>query len=257
MQSETQYADDSKLRARQRLWAAEQNQLDLVGWTFEQAGVAPGQRVLDVGCGNGAYLRRLTELGIEATGCDLSMGMLPIGKHDQLVNADAMQLPFRDDAFDVVLAPHMLYHVPDVATAAHEMRRVLRRDGVCVAVTNGKRHTRALFDAVEASVRVRDRQWEMRTPDQRRFSLENGRDRLAAAFADVVCVRPERSPHVELTDAALAADYVASVGDAYEHEIATPWSDVVDAVRVHVQGVIDRDGYFAVDGDPGAFICRG
>jgi ubiquinone/menaquinone biosynthesis C-methylase UbiE len=36
-----------------------------------------------------------------------------VGEHPRLVNADATRLPFGDAAFDVVLAPHMLYHVPD------------------------------------------------------------------------------------------------------------------------------------------------
>ena len=46
---------------------------------------------------------------------------------------NAQSLPFADDSFDVVVANHMLYHVPDPSQAVAELRRVLRDDGVLVA----------------------------------------------------------------------------------------------------------------------------
>jgi ubiquinone/menaquinone biosynthesis C-methylase UbiE len=88
------------------------------------------ERVLDVGCGNGLYLAELRRRGIHAVGCDLSPGMLAAAApHRELVNADVTALPFAPAACDVVLAPHMLYHVADRATAARELRRVLRPGG--------------------------------------------------------------------------------------------------------------------------------
>src|SRR5262249_27723680 len=136
----TQYATQSNLRARQRLWEHQQPRFDFVSWVLEVAGLRPGSAaaVLDVGCGNGLYLTRLRTWGIAATGCDLSRGMLAAARASgaNLVNADATRLPLRASAFDVVLAPHMLYHVPDRGTAASEMRRVLRPGGRCVVVTN-------------------------------------------------------------------------------------------------------------------------
>ena len=57
---------------------------------------------------------------------------------------NAQSLPFVDDSFDVVVANHMLYHVPDPSLAVAELRRVLRDDGVLVASTNGPSHLREL-----------------------------------------------------------------------------------------------------------------
>jgi cyclopropane fatty-acyl-phospholipid synthase-like methyltransferase len=54
-----QYRDDRNLSARQRLWAHQEPYFDIVGWVMGLAGVSPGTRVLDAGCGNGMYLRAL------------------------------------------------------------------------------------------------------------------------------------------------------------------------------------------------------
>lgn len=253
----TQYADDANLRARQRLWELQEPRFDLVAWVLDLAGVSAGDRVLDVGCGNGVYLRALAERRVRATGCDLSPGMLDAARPaPRLVNADATALPFARDAFDVVLAPHMLYHVPDRRGAADELRRVLRVGGVCVVVTNGADHTRSLRDLVEVSARRATPGWEMRNPSTHDFSLENGAVVLEPFFASVACVRPAGVAPVVVTDANVVADYVASVAGHYEHEIARPWSEVVTEVRDEVRRRIAADGAFVTRGDVGAFVCR-
>jgi cyclopropane fatty-acyl-phospholipid synthase-like methyltransferase len=71
-----QYADDRNLRARQRLWQHQSPFFDIAGWVLNLAGLTPGLRVLDAGCGNGEYLRALAGHPVQAAGCDLSMGML-------------------------------------------------------------------------------------------------------------------------------------------------------------------------------------
>lgn len=249
------YSDDAKLRARQRLWASQSPPFDLVGWTLDLVVLNDATRVLDLGCGNGAYLRRLREAGVPAVGCDLSFGILPISEHAELVNADAMTLPFRRASFDVGLAPHMLYHVPDLPRALREIRRVLRIGGTLVAVTNGRNHIRSLTRLIEESVGETTPGWEMRSPATHGFSLENGHQDLGVAFSMVACLRPDNPPAVALTDAGIAADYVASMGDGYEHEVNCSWDEVVEHVRRAVQEAIDSSGSFVVAGDPGAFVC--
>jgi SAM-dependent methyltransferase len=178
----------------------------------------------------------MRELGIEAVGCDLSRGMLAAAApHRQLVNADVTALPFSRSAFDVVLAPHMLYHVGDRKTASTEMRRVLSPDGRCVVVTNGKEHMRALRTLIESAVGAATPGWEMRNPSTHAFSLENGEAQLRTAFERVECVRPSGVAPMVLTDATIAADYVASVGDHYQPETSRPWHEVVEYVRAAVQ----------------------
>jgi ubiquinone/menaquinone biosynthesis C-methylase UbiE len=254
----SQYATEANLRARQRLWEEQRPPFDIVAWVLEVAGLATAtdQCVLDVGCGNGMYLGELRRRRINAVGCDLSPGMLAAAApHPQLVNADVTTLPFAAAAFDVVLAPHMLYHVSDRRSAAMEMRRVLKPRGRCVVVTNGQDHMRSLRELVEAAVRVATPGWQMRNPSTHAFSLHNGEEQLGASFDHVSCVRPDDVAPVKLTDAAIAADYVESVADHYQHETSRPWPEIVEQVRQAVEQEIHERGAFVVAGETGAFVC--
>jgi hypothetical protein len=59
-----------------------------------------------------------------------------------------------------------------------------------------------------------------------------------------------------IRDAAVAADYTASLASFYQDQIARPWPEVVRDVRQDVQAVIEHEGAFATSGDLAAFVCR-
>lgn len=250
-----QYGDDRNLRARQRLWQHQVPFFDVAGWVLGLAELAPGMRVLDAGCGNGAYLRALAGYPVRAAGCDLSAGMLRAVPHPALLCADVAALPVRDGAFDVVLAAHMLYHVPDRRAAVSELRRVVAPAGVCIAVTSGGDHLRTLRTMAERAARKSTPGWSMPAAT-RAFTAENAAVQLGHAFASVTCVRPARQPPVVIRDASVAADYVASWAGFCQDQAGGPWADVVAEVRQQVQAVIDREGAFTMSGDLAAFVCR-
>jgi SAM-dependent methyltransferase len=246
--------DDRNLRTRQRLRSYQSPFFDIVGWVLGLAGLSPGMRVLDAGCGNGLYLRGLRQRRVRAAGCDRSLGMLRTVSHPALLNADVAALPVRDGAVDIVIAAHMLDLVTDPPAAIHELRRVLVPGGRCLVVTNGGQHLRSLRELAENAVRPETPGWRM-LPPTHAFATENAVDQLSLAFESVSWVRPAGVGPVVIRDAAVAADYLASLASHYQAETTRPWDDVVEALRRDVQAVIDRAGSFITAGDLAAFLC--
>jgi ubiquinone/menaquinone biosynthesis C-methylase UbiE len=102
----------------------------------------PSESLLDIGTATGTFPIRLRNLGHvgRLVGLDFSSGMIEEAKKHQanveFIVGDAMALPFLEPAFDVVTARHMLYHVPDIAKALLETKRVLNPQGRFLALTN-------------------------------------------------------------------------------------------------------------------------
>jgi len=250
-----QYADDRNLRARQRLWdiSRTEPELDFNRWSVDLLGAGPGDVVLDAGCGNGRPLRLLAERGCTAVGLDLSPGMAAAAGARTLVG-DVQHLPFADAAFDGALALMMLYHVPDQAAAAAELRRVVGPGGALVATTASRHNQDELRQLVEGAV---GGGWTWARPSTTSFDLETGGDVLATAFASVERVdAPERRVHVTDTDA--LADYLASTADHYERTLppGRRWAEVVEAGRQAVREAVARSGALVLTARLGAFVCR-
>jgi ubiquinone/menaquinone biosynthesis C-methylase UbiE len=99
----------------------------------ELAAVGPGVRVLDVGTGTGVAAAAATQAGAVAVGIDESVGMLLTARRARpairTAAAQAIDLPFRDGAFDAVTANFVIAHFTKYQTALFDMLRVLRPGG--------------------------------------------------------------------------------------------------------------------------------
>ncbi|HLK11022.1 MAG TPA: methyltransferase domain-containing protein [Candidatus Binatia bacterium] len=103
---------------------------------FGLADLQPGERVLDVGCGDGNYTALAADRSGAAVGLDRSTAMLDAAKRRlgaradiEWVHGDAERLPFPAGSFDVVLAVTVLCFAADRQAVVNEAARVLRRGG--------------------------------------------------------------------------------------------------------------------------------
>jgi 2-polyprenyl-6-hydroxyphenyl methylase/3-demethylubiquinone-9 3-methyltransferase len=92
----------------------------------------PGALLLDLGCGGGLLAPHLT--GYRHVGVDLSETALAVASDHgvETVRADVADLPFDDEAADVVVAGEILEHIPHLSATVAEIGRVLRPGGTLV-----------------------------------------------------------------------------------------------------------------------------
>lgn len=196
-----QYRDSSNLDARVALHDRfSTNPQGWFSWVFDTLEELPAEaRVLDLGCGPGGLWRSCAARipsGWSVTLADLSDGMLlaawrnlvVTGKAFKYEKIDAQEIPYPEQSFDIVIANHVLYHVPDRDKALAEIRRVLKPGGYLVASTVGQKHMLEMEAWLEQVSRA-----ESYTPFRNAFTLESGQVELEKYFKDVVIRRYEDS----------------------------------------------------------------
>ncbi len=116
------------------------------------ADISP-ERVLEIGCATGKLLSHFEAMGIQAVGLEMSLSALRKSDgHSPVVQGSGTQLPFADEAFDLVVANHVIEHVPDISAFMDEVTRVTRTDGR-VFLSYPQEPVRGLFATV-ASLRM-------------------------------------------------------------------------------------------------------
>jgi SAM-dependent methyltransferase len=210
---DVQYRTDANLATRQSIYAYQHPRLDLPALVVGLAGLRGGETVADVGCGNGAYLAELARRGHTgpALGVDLSAGMLRAARRRapgaRLAVADAAALPLCDDAADLTLVMHMLYHVPEPSAAVRELRRITRPGGQVLVLLNGEDHQRELRALIITALREFTN-GEPSRPE--RLRLDEGEELLAREFTSVI--RHDFASELVIPGPQPVEDYVRSMG---------------------------------------------
>ncbi len=115
---------------------------------FENLDLTGNEKVLEVGCGRGFYLRVLKSVwpNLEVTGIDLNPKYLKKAKEFigglrvDLRVANATKLPFKDKTFDRIIATEILEHISDDEKTISEMFRVLKPGGIIMVTVPSKNY---------------------------------------------------------------------------------------------------------------------
>jgi 2-polyprenyl-6-hydroxyphenyl methylase/3-demethylubiquinone-9 3-methyltransferase len=153
------------------------------------SGVGRGERVLDVGCGEGWFTSALTGAGAHAVGVDVAEEPLRRARARdpeldlQLVASDGAW-PFEAGAFDAVWAGEVIEHVADTGAWLSEVRRVLRPAGALLLTTPD--HGRLTMLGLALSPRRLDSHFDPRSDHLRFYTRRTLRGLLADfRFEDV------------------------------------------------------------------------
>ena len=132
--------------------------------------IKPGERILDVGCGKGYLLYDLTQAvpGVEVTGLDISQYALSHAKEEvrpRLIEGSAVQLPYEDASFDLVLSINALHnlYIQDLWKALQEMQRVgkdQRKYIVVDSYRNEREKTNLLYWQLTCECFFTPQEWE-------------------------------------------------------------------------------------------------
>ncbi len=254
-----QYGDGEKLGVRVRLHREFSTATEpLSAFEARLTEWPTGADVLECGCGTGMFWASdATPKAIRLTLTDLSPGMVDEAASRAAANGyevadqrscDVQDLPFDDDSFDIVVANHMLYHVPDPDRGLGEIARVLRPGGTALIATNGYGHMDLITEIVtEVFGDYSERLYEV-------FGIDSGERRLRRHFSSITWNTYANDLVVD--DPRAIVDYVLSF---------PPGEHADEGQRAGVERAVDRrfdealrstgERQVTVSTRTGAFVC--
>jgi SAM-dependent methyltransferase len=255
-----QYESDEMLRVRietHRRYT--EPRVDFMAWVLDRIPWTGRERVLDVGAGTGSYAAPTRARAKTYIAADLSWGMLRQQRDTTAprLNLDAQRLPLAGRSVDVLLANHMLYHVPNRMAAVGEFARVLRADGVLLAATNSRHNMSELRELNQAVAR----RLGVTLPTgistaSLHFNLESGHAILAPYFSRIARYELKTALVFRRVEPVLA--YLATT---QERTMAclpagVVWEDVMEVSALLLSQRIQQHGAFRVHKRSGVFVCR-
>lgn len=249
-----QYKDSSNLDARITIHQRfSTNAQGWYNWVFDELVKLPTHaKILELGCGAGTMWKECANRipqGWIITLTDLSDGMLEsawrnlvtTGRTFKFETMDAQSISYPNETFDIVIANHMLYHVPDKQKALNEIKRVLKTHGCLIATTIGENHMREMNDWVQSAS-----QSNLQGLFSLNFTLENGQEQLQEYFSTIELLRyPDQ---LKITEVEAMMTYIRSMGSAKD---LSP--EQLEKVENEIKEILEKEGFIHVTKDSGMF----
>lgn len=188
-----QYKSDKNLNLRSNLHSYNINNIDWDIWCFNQMNLKKNTRILELGCGPGKLWYKNKEKidrSLNIVLSDFSKSMLKIAKEKlkdtnhnfvyKEINAE--DIPYEDGSFDVIIAQHMIYFVPNIEKALLEINRVLAPGGVFYVTANS---CESMAELNELTEKFSPNLGLNNNGFSSRFDLEHGRAMLKKYFTEV------------------------------------------------------------------------
>lgn len=229
-------------------------------WLFTYYSFHEGDRILEIGCGDGTFWLENKEqipTNVEITLSDISTNMLEkcqvnlknrvqIKAYDL---ANAYCLPYADQSFDHILMNHVLMYLEDVPLALQEAKRVLKPGGKFYCTTIGKdimQERDALIRRFDPSISFDQNKLYLR------FGITNGKDQLTKLFKDVQLI--ERQEVYQITNVDDYYHFIFSGKGLSLH--LEPLYKQKGAFYQFLFNEFKKKGKFPLTIHTGLFICR-
>ncbi len=252
-----QYKTSTNLQARinlHRLYGV--NPYPWQRWVYDQLNLKPGMHVLEIGCGPADLWRINSDQipqGVNITLGDLSVGMVREARNNtkeipgsRYLCLDAQAISSPQETFNLVVANHMLYHVPDINLAFKEIGRVLKTGGRLCAATNGIEHMKELHDLI----RKFNPDFPIRSVEMARFTLENAIELTKEHFHDMEL--KIYKDNLQITDVEPLIAYILSMSSLAN--INSLDKTIVQSLKNYVAMEINTRGHFFITKSQGMLI---
>jgi len=249
---EHQYKNADKLNIRIALHERySTNKVPFGDWIVSNYDIKPGSRVLELGCGTGSMWKEhlhLLDNGSTAVLSDFSEGMLKEAKQNLGEQAnieyqviDIQDIPYEDNAFDVIIGNMMLYHVPDLKKGLSEVARVLKNGGTFYCATYGEN---GIIQYLEGLLY----EYGVNNDMNKSFTLQNGAEKLSEYFKNVE--RLDREDGLKITNLDDLIEYIYST---------TRMANIADVDRDTLEEILRSkmvDGVIYIPKEYGMFVAR-
>ena len=248
-----QYSNDKNLSIRMRLHANHSTNKQGFGeWLWEQYEFYDGCRILELGCGNGAqWENKIDSLpdNCKIILSDFSAGMVDTvrkkySKHNafSFEQVDILDIPFAENSFDVVIANHMLYHVPNLDKALSEVKRVLKPKGKFYSTTIG---SGGMMPYLHNVIKQFDKE-TMAFSQQFSFTLQNGYEILSKYFLEVA--KSEYHDSLAITVTQDLIDWIVSTDNVDFSE------QLIEDLYKHFESIRQTEGTINIPKEAGLFV---